>query len=99
MSNTYSSDSENDDFSEVSSLNSSVHCENFEEEEEQYPYDYEEDFNDEEQYYLEDYEKQVSEEKIIFQKVDTSIPTVNPWKKKQTTMKYPNRYPSLKLLN
>ena len=81
MSDIYSSDSENDDFSEISSLNSSEHCEIFEEEDEEYPHDYDEDFNDEEQYYLEDYEKHVTEEKRIFQKVDTSIPAVNPWKK------------------
>lgn len=82
MSNSYSSDSENEDSSYVSSLNSSVDCRLLEEEEEDYPYDYEEDFDEEEQYYLEEYEKQVNQEKKkTFQKIDTSVPLVNPWKK------------------
>jgi hypothetical protein len=79
MSSSFTSDTENENFSEASTIVSSLEDESFQEEEEECYYANEEDFDEEDEYYLEDYEQEIAVK--VYPKVDVSIPAVNPWNK------------------
>ena len=85
MSSSFTSDTENEYDSEVSTIASSE--ESFKEEEEECYYANEEDFDEEDEYYLENYEQEVAVK--VYPKVDVSVPAVNPWNKNKVDATVP----------